>query len=162
VHLSGVPLDPPIEFRHTGDNFKISLKAYLKASAFRPLPMTLKLPTHKALEKHLNATKKTSLFFEGAETAEEQALRERKASLVTLFKEVGLKPRRSGFSDFAKRGGKNKAKKSSHADLTEGDLKSSKEGPSAGKKRAKNTETIGEGEEAEEAELEGEELNKNQ
>ncbi|CUA75731.1 hypothetical protein RSOLAG22IIIB_06038 [Rhizoctonia solani] len=163
VHLSGLPLDPPAEFKHTGDNFKISLKAYLKASAFRPLPVGSKPVMNKTLEKHLNATKKTSLFFEGAETAEEQAFRERKTSLVTLFNEVGLRPKRSGFRDFAKNGGKKAPKKTGRADLDdEVDSKSTKQGSSSGKKKANTTETIGEGEEAEEAELEGEELNKNQ
>ncbi|CAE6483636.1 unnamed protein product [Rhizoctonia solani] len=162
VHLSGLPLDPPAEFKHTGDNFKISLKAYLKASAFRPLPVGSKPVMNKTLEKHLNATKKTSLFFEGAETAEEQAFRERKTSLVTLFNEVGLRPKRSGFRDFAKNGGKKAPKKTGRTDLDEVDSKSTKQGSSSGKKKANTTETIGEGEEAEEAELEGEELNKNQ
>ncbi|CAE6501552.1 unnamed protein product [Rhizoctonia solani] len=162
VHLSGLPLDPPSEFKHTGDNFKISLKAYLKASSFRPLPTGSKPVMNKALEKHLNANKKSSLFFEGAETAEEQELRERKIGLVTLFKEVGLRPKRSGFRDFAKKGGK-ATKKTSHAEPDDStDSKSTKQGAGTGKKKATTTEMIGEGEEAEEAELEGEELNKNQ
>lgn len=165
VHLSGTPLNPPAEFKHTGDNFKIALKAYLKASAFRPISAISKNTTkykasvNKTIEKHLNALKKTSIMFEGAETAEEQALRERKTSLVTLFGELGLKPKRSGFSDFAKKGGKGKAKKPSPKESAEGDEAKSS---NAGSKKAKNTETIGEGEEAEEAELEGEELNNNQ
>ncbi|CAE6386859.1 unnamed protein product [Rhizoctonia solani] len=160
VHLSGLPLNPPSEFKHTGDNFKISLKAYLKASAFRPLPMGSKPVTNKTLEKHLNTTKKASLFFEGAETAEEQALRERKVSLVTLFNEVGLRPKRSGFSDFANKGGKSTSKKPGRTKSA--DVGDSKQGSGVEKKKAKTTETIGEGEEAEEAELEGEELNNNQ
>lgn len=165
VHLSGTPLNPPTEFKHTGDNFKISLKAYLKASAFRPLSATSKSSTkykasvNKTIEKHLNAIKKTSIMFEGAETAEEQAFRERKTSLVVLFGELGLKPKRSGFSDFARKGGKGKTKKPSRKETAEGD---EPKGSNAGGKKAKNTETIGEGEEAEEAELEGEELNNNQ
>ncbi|CAE6356649.1 unnamed protein product [Rhizoctonia solani] len=163
VHLSGSPLDPPSEFKHTGDNFKISLKVYFKASAFRPLPMGSKPVMNKALEKHLSATKKSTLFFEGAETSEEQALRERKVSLVTLFNEVGLRPKRSGFSDFAKKGGNKTTKKSGHtkqADVR--DSSPSDQGSVGGKKKSKTTEIIGEGEETEEAELEGEELNNNQ
>ncbi|KAB5589602.1 hypothetical protein CTheo_6954 [Ceratobasidium theobromae] len=164
AHISGTPLSPPTEFRHTGDNFKISLRAYLKASAFRPLPATSKPPTNKLVDKHLNAAKKTSLFFEGAETAEELALRERKTGLVTLFKEVGLKPKRSGFRDFVKKAGTRKAKKSHDADAepVERNQEPSAVGSSARRGKGRNTETIGEGEEAEEAELEGEELNKNQ
>ncbi|KAF8756177.1 HIRAN domain [Rhizoctonia solani] len=162
VHLSGLPLDPPSEFKHTGDNFKILLKAYLKASAFRPLPMGSKPIMNKTLEKHLNANKKASLFFEGAETAEEQALRERKVGLVTLFNEVGLRPKRSGFSDFAGREGKKSSRTSGRAKSADaGDSRPSNKGD-GGKKKLKTTETIGEGEEAEEAELEGEELNTNQ
>ncbi|KAF8745233.1 HIRAN domain, partial [Rhizoctonia solani] len=163
VHLSGLPLDPPCEFKHTGDNFKISLKAYLKASAFRPLPMGSKPAMNNTLEKHLNANKKASLFFEGAETVEEQALRERKVGLVTLFNEVGLRPKRSGFSDFAGREGKKSSRTSGRAKSADvGDSRPSNKGDSGGKKKSKTTETIGEGEEAEEAELEGEELNTNQ
>ncbi|CAE6511521.1 unnamed protein product [Rhizoctonia solani] len=163
VHLSGIPLDPPTEFKHTGDNFKISLKAYLKASAFRPLPTGPKPVMNKTVEKHLNAAKKSSLFFEGAETTEEQALRERKISLVILFNEVGLRPKRSGFSDFAKKGGRKAPKRIGHPDLVEeSDSKSTKQGSGSGKQKANATEMIGEGEEAEEAELEGEELSRNQ
>ncbi|KAG9119359.1 DNA helicase rad5, partial [Ceratobasidium sp. 392] len=163
VHISGVPVDPPDEFKHIGDNFAITLKTYLKASAFRPLPIQSK-PNAKALEKYLNtASSKAAVFQEGTETAEEQALRERKMSLVTLFNEVGLKPKRSGFGDFAKqrKSAKSKGKETRSADTAEesGDRTTKKAGSS---KKGKNTETIGEGEEAEEAEMEGQELNKNQ
>lgn len=154
-------MDPPSEFKHTGDNFKIALKICLKVSAFRPLPT----PSKSAAEKYLSSTaKKAAVIFEGAETTEEQALRERKASLLTLFSEVGLKPRRSGFGDYAKKKGakgKGKQKQSNGASNDEDSERKGKE-VSAAKQKGKNTETIGEGEEAEEAELEGEELNKGQ
>ncbi|KAJ1301712.1 hypothetical protein OPQ81_008946 [Rhizoctonia solani] len=163
VHLSGLPLDPPTEFKHTGENFKVSLKAYLKASAFRPLPTGSKPVINKTLEKHLNATKKASLFLEGAETAEEQAFRERKIGLVTLFNEVGLRPKKSGFSDFAREVGKRPLKKTGRTESAEeGDYKPTKQGSGSAKKKCNTTEMIGEGEEAEEAELEGEELSGNQ
>ncbi|KAG8771692.1 DNA helicase rad5 [Ceratobasidium sp. 428] len=164
VHILGIPIDPPDEFKHIGDNFAITLKAYLKASAFRPLPVQPK-QNAKSLEKYLGkAASKAAVFQEGAETTEEQALRERKSSLVTLFNEVGLKPKRSGFGDFAKQKkgskGKGKGKDTRSTDAIEenGERTTKK----AGAKKVKNTETIGEGEEAEEAEIEGQELNKNE
>ncbi|KAG9089435.1 DNA helicase rad5 [Ceratobasidium sp. UAMH 11750] len=162
VHISGTPIDPPAEFKRIGDNFSITLKTYLKASAFRPLPLQSK-PSNKALEKYLSATSKATVFSEGAETAEEQALRERKTSLVTLFNEVGLKPKRSGFGDFAKKrqGAKGKGKETRNtATVEENEDKATKK--TGVSKKGKTTETIGEGEEAEEAEMEGQELNKNQ
>ncbi|KAG8732122.1 DNA helicase rad5 [Ceratobasidium sp. 414] len=162
VHISGTPIDPPAEFKRVGDNFAITLKAYLKASAFRPLPVQSK-PSNKALEKYLSASSKAAVFYEGSETAEEQALRERKTSLVTLFSEVGLKPKRSGFGDFAKKKknakGKEKEARGAATPEESGDKTAKKAGTS---KKGKTIETIGEGEEAEEAEIEGEELNKNQ
>ncbi|QRW24790.1 hypothetical protein RhiXN_11702 [Rhizoctonia solani] len=144
VHLSGLPLDPPSEFKHTGDNFKILLKAYLKASAFRPLPMGSKPIMNKTLEKHLNANKKASLFFEGAETAEEQALRERKVSVISR----GEKGRNHRERLVAQNQLMRVIRGLQTREMVE--------------KKLKTTETIGEGEEAEEAELEGEELNTNQ
>ncbi|QRV97379.1 hypothetical protein RhiJN_25398 [Ceratobasidium sp. AG-Ba] len=160
VHISGTPIDPPAEFKHIGDTFSITLKAYLKASAFRPLPVQSKA-SNKALDKHLgSASGKAAVFQEGAETPEEQALRERKTSLVTLFNEVGLKPKRSGFGDFAKKkkNAKGKGKEARGGDpVKESDNKATKTS-----KKGKNTETIGEGEEAEEAEMEGQELSKNE
>ncbi|KAF8599722.1 hypothetical protein BDV93DRAFT_292739 [Ceratobasidium sp. AG-I] len=160
VHITGTPIDPPTEFKRTGDHFKILLQLCLKASAFRPIST----PSKSAAEKYLSSTaKKTAIIFEGAETSEEQALRERKASLLALFGEVGLKPRRSGFGDYAKKkGAKGKGKRKEGGSVANTQEGEHKEKGTPAKQKGKNTETIGEGEEAEEAELEGEELNKGQ
>ncbi|KAG8716731.1 DNA helicase rad5 [Ceratobasidium sp. 394] len=161
VHISGTAIDPPAEFKRIGDNLLITLETYLKASAFRPLPLQSKI-SNKALENYLSATSKATVFSDGAETAEEQALRERKTSLVTLFNEVGLKPKQSGFGDFAKKrqGAKGKGKETrSAATAEENEDKATKKAGAS--KKGKTTETIGKGEETEEAEMEGQELNKN-
>jgi DNA repair protein RAD5 len=163
VHISGISLNPPTEFKRTGDSFVITLKAYLKASAFRPISTHSKSKA-RVPEKYLSTTsKKAATIFEGAETAEEQTLRERKASLVALFDEIKLKPKRSGFDDFAKKkkAGKDKGKDDQGADAAAGNGDKAPK-KAATSKKGKNTETIGEGEEAEEAELEGEELDRNQ
>lgn len=66
---------------HTGADLMISLSIYLKPSAFKR-------------QKVAFEEQQRSMFDEGQETAEEQMLRERKSSLLRLFKTLGLKPRR--------------------------------------------------------------------
>ncbi|KAI0640000.1 SNF2 family N-terminal domain-containing protein [Trametes polyzona] len=66
----------------TGVDLIVSLSVYIKASAFR--------------SPSLSSDEKPKVMFnEGQETEAEQILRERKASLVSLFKRIHLKPRRS-------------------------------------------------------------------
>ncbi|KAH9849280.1 SNF2 family N-terminal domain-containing protein [Lenzites betulinus] len=65
----------------TGADLIVSLSVYIKASAFRP-------PSVSSDEKG------KVMFNEGQETEDEQILRERKTSLVSLFKRINLKPRK--------------------------------------------------------------------
>ncbi|KAI0756307.1 SNF2 family N-terminal domain-containing protein [Daedaleopsis nitida] len=67
----------------TGADLILSLSVYMKPSAFRP----------PKLSSEDNATK--AMFNEGQETEAEQILRERKRSLINLFKRINLKPRKS-------------------------------------------------------------------
>ncbi|KAI0360987.1 hypothetical protein OH77DRAFT_1492142 [Trametes cingulata] len=65
----------------TGADLIVSLSVYIKASAF-------KSPTLSSDEKP------KVMFNEGQETEAEQILRERKSSLISLFKRINLKPRK--------------------------------------------------------------------
>ena len=65
----------------TGADLILSLSIYIKPSAFRP-------PSYSSEDRANN------MFNEGQETEAEQILRERKQSLVSLFKRINLKPRR--------------------------------------------------------------------
>ncbi|KAI0828919.1 SNF2 family N-terminal domain-containing protein [Trametes gibbosa] len=65
----------------TGADLIVSLSVYMKASAFR-------LPSVSSDDKG------RVMFNEGQETEAEQILRERKTSLVSLFKRINLKPRK--------------------------------------------------------------------
>lgn len=75
----------------TGADLILSLSVYMKPSAFRS----------PKLSSEDNAAK--PMFNEGQETEAEQILRERKRSLINLFKRINLKPRRS---NAIKNGGK--------------------------------------------------------
>lgn len=90
------------------------------------------------------------LMPEGAETSHEKAITDRKTSLVGLFEALSLRPiRRKGPPDVEAALAFTKEKKS------DGSIPK-------GKGKAAATEVIGEGEEAEEVEVEGEELTGNQ
>ncbi|KAI0334349.1 hypothetical protein GY45DRAFT_1318351 [Cubamyces sp. BRFM 1775] len=67
----------------TGADLIVSLSVYIKASAFRPPSLS-------------SEDKAKPMFNEGQETEEEQVLRERKSSLINLFKRINLKPRKGG------------------------------------------------------------------
>lgn len=67
----------------TGADLIVSLSVYIKASAFRPASLS-------------SEDKAKPMFNEGQETEEEQVLRERKSSLVSLFKRINLKPHKGG------------------------------------------------------------------
>ena len=73
----------------TGADLILSLSIYIKPSAFRPPKVTPE-----------DGSK--VIFNEGHETEAEQILRERKKSLISLFKRIGLKPHKSS----GKTGGK--------------------------------------------------------
>ena len=63
----------------TGADLILSLSVYIKPSAFR-------------LPKVASDDRSKVMFNEGQETEAEQVLRERKRSLVSLFKRINLKP----------------------------------------------------------------------
>ena len=67
----------------TGADLIVSLSVYIKISAFRPASLS-------------SVDKAKPMFNEGQETEEEQVLRERKSSLINLFKRINLKPRKGG------------------------------------------------------------------
>lgn len=69
----------------TGADLILSLSIYMKPSAFRT-PSTS------------SEDKAKVMFNEGAETEAEQILRERKRSLISLFKRINLKPRKANDS----------------------------------------------------------------
>lgn len=71
----------------TGVDLIVSVSIYIKASAFQP-------PSSVSSDD-----KAKVMFNEGQETEAEQILRERKTSLVSLFKRINLKPRKS--NDFS-------------------------------------------------------------
>ncbi|CDO73050.1 hypothetical protein BN946_scf185007.g104 [Trametes cinnabarina] len=72
----------------TGADLIVSLSVYIKLSAFKP--------------PSLSSDEKAKVMFnEGQETEEEKMLRERKTSLVNLFKRINLKPRKG--SDFSEK-----------------------------------------------------------
>lgn len=91
-------------------------------------------------------TKDWDLMPEGAETVEEKNLSERKRSLSELFEALSLRPRHQ------------KATDDLDSALAFTKEKKHKGSSSSAKGKQKAVEMIGEGEDAEEAELEGEEL----
>ncbi|KAF8576054.1 hypothetical protein K439DRAFT_1655324 [Ramaria rubella] len=70
------------ETLHTGAEMLLQLRVYILAKAFRP---------HRLSSASDDVR---SMFNEGQETLDEQGLRERKTSLLQLFKAIGLTPRR--------------------------------------------------------------------
>ncbi|KZV84501.1 hypothetical protein EXIGLDRAFT_741898 [Exidia glandulosa HHB12029] len=87
----------------------------------------------KKLKPVASSVDSKAIINEGQEMPEEQLLRERKNALVTLFKRVGLEP------------------KTRKPKITENKVSTPKGGP-------RKTELVGEGDDAEEVEAEGEEL----
>ncbi|KDQ12067.1 hypothetical protein BOTBODRAFT_57119 [Botryobasidium botryosum FD-172 SS1] len=142
LSLVGTVVECPKPLR-TGNDILLSLRAYLPPTAFENRP-------------DLSWKRSKSLFKlgEGEETLDEQALRERKSSLLQLFDAVNLKP--------------NKSHSLSHTyDMKSDFVDQFSQGPPKPKAPKKEQtpvakEVIGEGEEAEEVELEGEELSENQ
>ncbi|EMD42287.1 hypothetical protein CERSUDRAFT_79878 [Gelatoporia subvermispora B] len=123
---------------HSGADIIVSLSIYIKASAFQ-------LPSITAAEKP------ASMFDEGQETEAEQMLRERKSSLLHLFKVLGLKPNQG--TSFAPK---------DRGNLDQKDLELLAQRPGMPKRKsAVKTEIVGDGEEIE---VEGadDELSENQ
>ncbi|KAF9011125.1 SNF2 family N-terminal domain-containing protein [Cyathus striatus] len=79
IEIRGILTDCPPKLT-TGCSLIVTLRIYILASAFKPIKTSgLENPT-------------TMNFNEGIETEEESVLRERKSSILKLFKAVGLKP----------------------------------------------------------------------
>lgn len=131
LKLLGTVVDCPKPLR-TGNNIVLSLRAYILPSAFRK---------SQALE---DDNQQKVWWDEGAETLDEQMLRERKESLQHLFDAVSLRAVR--------------ASSASHASSMEVDLEKVPASVSKLKEKAKAVEVIGDDEDAEEIEVEGEEL----
>ncbi|KAH9949377.1 SNF2 family N-terminal domain-containing protein [Amylocystis lapponica] len=130
-------VDCPAKLR-SGADLIISLSLYIKVSAFKPANTS---PDEKP----------RNMFDEGQETATEQMLRERKSSLVSMFKAIGLKPHKgSGFARTPHRG----------PDQKDLEMITQRSGTSKGKKPVKK-EIVGDGEEVE-VEADGEELSENE
>ncbi|KAI0363760.1 hypothetical protein BV20DRAFT_957615 [Pilatotrama ljubarskyi] len=116
----------------TGADLIVSLSVYIKASAFKSPSL-------------VSEEKPKVMFNEGQETEVEQILRERKSSLISLFKRINLRPRKG--SDLYKK------KK-----LDQGDLELLTQRPGAPKPRPATQAGAGD-EEEEEADITEEELN---
>lgn len=139
IEFRGSMIDCP-ETLHSGADLIVSLSVYIKASAF------------KSLKADQSEGPPKAMFNEGQETAAEQSLRERKGSLIHLFKVLDLKPQR-GDSLLQRQNG----------DLSQSDLVKLTQHPSkpGNGKNAIKTEIVGDGEEIE-VEADGEELNENE
>ncbi|KAG8950664.1 DNA helicase rad5 [Tulasnella sp. 424] len=137
VDIQGVVVDCPPKIQ-TGCHIMLSLRFYLRPSAFIN-------PSASLMYRH-SRPKDWDLMPEGAETAEEKNLSERKRSLTELFDALSLRPRYK------------KATDDLDSALAFTKEKKGKASSSSVKGKQKAVEVIGEGEDAEEVELEGEEL----
>src|SRR5882757_112373 len=66
---------------HSGADLIVSLSVYVRASAFKPASTSAQEPPK-------------NMFNQEQETQDEQTLRERKTTLLSLFEAVNLRPRR--------------------------------------------------------------------
>ena len=126
------------ETLQTGLDIVVSLSVYL-------LPKAFKSPKISPDDSSRN------MFDEGAETLDEQELRERKNSLLHLFDSIGLRPLK-GSGLFGKK---------SEADLKPDDVLQLAERPDDPKTIDVRKEVVGDGEEIE-VETDGEDLSENQ
>ena len=125
---------------HTGAEMLLQLRVFILADAFRPHSPS---PASNDVR---------SMFNEGQESLDEQALRERKASLLQLFQVIGLNPRRP--NAFLR----DSCTSVDSLELTDGDRPSPND---KGKKKTKR-EAFGEGDDHEEVEDEAEVLSEGQ
>jgi DNA repair protein RAD5 len=133
INLAGTVVDCPKPLR-TGNNVVLSLRAYMLPAAFRKPRQMLDDNEHK------------TWWDEGKQTADEKILSERKESLLRLFDTVSLRPVRTSQASRADNVG----------DLETGACTVKMKG------KGKAAEVIGDDEDAEEVELEGEELDDQQ
>ena len=146
ISIQGTVIDCPKPLR-TGNNVVLGLRAYMTPAAFET-----------SLAKSSNdegGDSKPFMWVEGTETVDELRLRERKESLMQLFRAVNLKPVRSGAAS--------RTLVTPEDPLTHRDIAlHNKREDNKGKGKAKAIEIIGDDEDAEEVEVEGEELTDNQ
>lgn len=128
ARFSGCVVEVPQKVR-TGDSILLSIRAYLSAGAFEK-------PDNTISDDH------PQMFNEGSETATEKNLRERRSSVLKLFELVGLKAQMAAPAL--------DAKGATHT------FKGKVEQPPKTKKSARK-EVIGEGEDAEEVEVDDDE-----
>jgi DNA repair protein RAD5 len=131
ARFSGSVVEAPERIR-TGDSVLLSLRAYLSSSAFhKPNPNTL--------------DDKVQVLNEGSETATEKCLRERRSSILRLFELVGLRPRVAApVVDL-------------HPLKSVDDTLNNQKDPTSKEKASLKKEVVGEGEDAEEVEVDDDE-----
>ncbi|KAF8338153.1 P-loop containing nucleoside triphosphate hydrolase protein [Cantharellus anzutake] len=143
VSVSGTVIDCPKPLR-TGNNVILRLKVYMLPVAFQSSLFML------GLDSSSSNPEKSSWHEEGKETLDEQILRERKVSLLKLFDAVNMKPTRSN---------RNRLGKQAVVPLCEGlGVAMSSGSKVQPRSSGKAKEVIGDEEDAEEVEVEGEEL----
>jgi DNA repair protein RAD5 len=133
--FTGTVIDAPSILR-MGNTILVSLRVYITPAAF----------TKPALTNSVGGT--PTMFNEGAESTDEVVLREKKTSLLRLFSVLSLRPRQ----------GASNPDIDQIQSLTEGtkeDSGVSKKVKGKGVSKVVKTELIGEGEDAEEVEVEG-------
>jgi DNA repair protein RAD5 len=143
ISIQGTVIDCPRPLR-TGNNVVLSLRTYMTSTAFEPSPAKSSIEGENY--------KKPFMWAEGKETVDEQVYRERKQSLVQLFEAVNLKPVHSNPPVRTMVTHKNQRPHTKSAgDIRKVDMV-----------KLKAVEIIGDDEDAEEVEVEGEELSDTQ
>jgi len=133
--FTGTVIDAPPILR-MANTILVSLRVYITPAAF----------TKPAFTNSAGGT--STIFNEGAESTDEVILREKKASLLRLFSVLSLRPRQGASNPDIDQ-------IQSLAEGTKGDSRVSKKAKGKGISKAVKTEVIGEGEDAEEVEVEG-------
>ena len=133
--FTGTIIDAPSTLR-MGNTILISLRVYITPTAF----------TKPTFTNSVGDTQR--VFSEGAESIDEVVLREKKTSLLRLFSVLSLRPRQGTPNP-------DLARIQSLAQATKEDSGVSKKSKGKGVSKVVKTELIGEGEDAEEVEVEG-------
>ena len=133
--FTGTVIDAPSILR-TGNTILVSLRVYITPTAF----------TKPTFTNSVGGT--PTIFNEGAESTDEVILREKKTSLLRLFSVLSLPPRQGALNP-----GIDQIQ--SPTEGMKGDSSVSKKFKGKGVSRVVKTELIGEGEDAEEVEVEG-------
>ena len=133
--FTGTVIDAPSTLR-MGNTILVSLRVYITPTAF----------TKPALTNSVGDAQR--IFNEGAESTDEVVLREKKTSLLRLFSILSLRPRQGAPNPDVDR-------IQSLAQATKEDSGVSKKLKGKGVSKVVKTELIGEGEDAEEVEVEG-------